>query len=279
MPRKEQPTLFMLEPVGATKHCSRCGQDLPVESFYESTRDGRSAYCKPCAVAYQAELRRARRNDVAPVDVLDCAQCGRALPASDFHKHSTGRGGRRRACRECSLERERERRAGRPRPRSTHCLDGDVVDPVSGGKKTCRTCGKWLPIASFGADRSRPSRLAYSCRACTAEYFREYNLRGGGLKGRLRKYGLSVDAYKRLRAAQGGRCAICREAVAAGGYAKRLCVDHDHDTGAVRGLLCRTCNLGIGFLRDDPGRLRAAIAYLAAPPAQAVLGDRAEAAS
>lgn len=58
-----------------------------------------------------------------------------------------------------------------------------------------------------------------------------------------------------LRRAQGGRCAICRRRT-------RLGIDHDHTTEFVRGLLCRACNLGIGLLKNDPRRLRAAAAYL-----------------
>lgn len=61
---------------------------------------------------------------------------------------------------------------------------------------------------------------------------------------------------ERLTLEQDGKCAIC-------GSEERLCVDHDHATGAVRALLCNGCNLGIGSFRDDPSRLSAAIDYLA----------------
>lgn len=57
------------------------------------------------------------------------------------------------------------------------------------------------------------------------------------------------------------RCAICFEAPRLG---ERLAVDHCHETGVVRGLLCRRCNTGIGLLRDDPMVLNAAVAYLEA---------------
>lgn len=66
--------------------------------------------------------------------------------------------------------------------------------------------------------------------------------------------------------AQGGRCAICgvRGDVQELGFKQResLCVDHDHDTGAIRGLLCSPCNLGIGKLEDDPEIISNAVKYL-----------------
>jgi hypothetical protein len=75
-------------------------------------------------------------------------------------------------------------------------------------------------------------------------------------------YGILQEDYDALLASQNGHCAIC------GGdrfdkRRKALGVDHDHLTGVVRGLLCRSCNLAIGLLRDDPALLRAALDYLA----------------
>jgi Recombination endonuclease VII len=70
-------------------------------------------------------------------------------------------------------------------------------------------------------------------------------------------YGISLEDYARLLAEQGGVCAICLRQPA-----ERLCVDHCHATGKVRGLLCRTCNTGLGCYRDDPSLLTTAAAYL-----------------
>jgi hypothetical protein len=71
------------------------------------------------------------------------------------------------------------------------------------------------------------------------------------------RYGLPKDEFRRLTEAQAGLCAIC-----GGPDPKGLCVDHDHQTGAVRGLLCHRCNFGLGNFDDDPSLLRAAAAYL-----------------
>lgn len=73
------------------------------------------------------------------------------------------------------------------------------------------------------------------------------------------KYGMTIEDYDRMFAEQNGGCAIC------GGTPTRtehLHVDHDHETGRIRGLLCDSCNLGLGKFRDDPDVLAKAAAYL-----------------
>jgi Recombination endonuclease VII len=75
-----------------------------------------------------------------------------------------------------------------------------------------------------------------------------------------RLYGISQADYDALLAKQGGRCAICRKLP----KNERLCVDHCHLTGMIRGLLCRQCNFGLGSLGEDQRALVAALAYLGA---------------
>ena len=71
------------------------------------------------------------------------------------------------------------------------------------------------------------------------------------------KYGISSEQWTAMLVEQSGRCAICSNPM------REPCVDHDHETLAVRGLLCSGCNTGIGHLRDSSDVLRAAIKYLA----------------
>jgi len=75
----------------------------------------------------------------------------------------------------------------------------------------------------------------------------------------LRLYGISIETFELMRAAQGGVCKICLQPEATG---RNLSIDHDHTTGKVRGLLCSNCNNGLGRFGDSIERLAAAQRYL-----------------
>jgi hypothetical protein len=75
-------------------------------------------------------------------------------------------------------------------------------------------------------------------------------------------YGVEHGWYDKTFEAQGKKCAICGRTDSGRANSKRLCVDHDHATGKVRGLLCHPCNSGIGKLKDDVTLLQSAIDYL-----------------
>lgn len=81
-------------------------------------------------------------------------------------------------------------------------------------------------------------------------------------KNRVKSYFITDDEYDTILEEQGGACAICgnRDGNAVG-FA--LCVDHDHETGRVRGLLCVKCNLLIGHADENPETLKSASEYLA----------------
>ena len=82
------------------------------------------------------------------------------------------------------------------------------------------------------------------------------DVRNANLK---RLYGITRADWDAMLASQGGLCAICKTSEPG---KKGFHVDHSHDTGKVRGLLCHGCNLGIGHLRDDPAIVAAALLYL-----------------
>lgn len=93
-------------------------------------------------------------------------------------------------------------------------------------------------------------------------YQREYKLRNRDFYRKSQKtyelrvrYGLSYEDYEELLVKQDGKCAICNRI-------RKLHVDHCHDTGRVRGLLCNNCNCGIGNLQDDPKIIKKALEYL-----------------
>lgn len=88
------------------------------------------------------------------------------------------------------------------------------------------------------------------CRAAMATYAR---------KKRIRSYGLTVEQFDSMVESQDGRCASCRDVFV---DSQTTHIDHDHKTNLVRGLLCRDCNLGLGYFRDDPERLASILNYI-----------------
>lgn len=130
------------------------------------------------------------------------------------------------------------------------------------GRYCSRTC----------IDLKRHSAVSCAAAGCTATFRRRGRQRFcsrtcyGRTRRQVDRYGITADDYAALHAAQGGRCLICGdvETVERKGRTRQLCVDHDHATGAVRGLLCSRCNAGLGLFLDDPERLIAAAGYLAA---------------
>ncbi len=75
-----------------------------------------------------------------------------------------------------------------------------------------------------------------------------------------RKYNLDVEEYDRMLVEQNYSCKICETHIS--NLTKVLCVDHCHATGKVRGLLCHSCNVAIGLLKDNTETLKKAIKYL-----------------
>lgn len=137
----------------------------------------------------------------------------------------------------------------------------------------CRSCLNAIRRARYGTDEVYKQRHVVSSRKWRAqdpERAKQSTLASYQrnrdkylLQQRLRNHGLTVDEYVTMFAAQGGLCAICRQPErAANRKPTTLCIDHDHETGRVRGLLCSGCNSSIGYAQDDPARLRAAADYL-----------------
>jgi hypothetical protein len=81
-------------------------------------------------------------------------------------------------------------------------------------------------------------------------------------RNRALKYGLTEERFNLLMVSQDFACAVCDRPLDPKGY-RTIHVDHSHKTGAVRGILCSNCNLGIGHLREDPSIMGRAIDYLA----------------
>lgn len=98
-------------------------------------------------------------------------------------------------------------------------------------------------------------------KAANPELFKDYSARH-----RLRvRYGITLEQYKEMFEEQEGLCFICKQpetAKTTSGTTRRLALDHCHDTGETRKLLCDQCNRGIGAFKDNPKLLREAANYL-----------------
>lgn len=133
--------------------------------------------------------------------------------------------------------------------------------------KICGACRKTLLITEFHKDASKRDGLHHNCKPCAKELRRrrESNPAARAIKAEKRRawglsnyYGLTSAEYLEMYDAQDGKCAIC-------GYSqdgKWLAVDHCHETGAVRGLLCNDCNLMLGNSGDRPDVLESGAEYL-----------------
>lgn len=131
----------------------------------------------------------------------------------------------------------------------------------------CPKCGEMKPRDGFYGVRKRSGWCKPCSRARSAAYYaankekqkaahREWvsNNRERAADQKARSaYGLSVEEFEQLK--REGKCAIC-------GGTERLCIDHCHISKRVRGVLCASCNKGLGFFKDDANRIRAAIEYL-----------------
>lgn len=115
----------------------------------------------------------------------------------------------------------------------------------------------WCKDCPIGSSRPTP----YPGPRCATHHraFRKQQKARNHERTVVNTYGLSYGEYERLYVEQGGVCFICRRAT---GATKRLAVDHDHDTGLVRGLLCGPCNKMVGYFRNSPEAFRRAADYL-----------------
>lgn len=150
-----------------------------------------------------------------------------------------------------------------------NCRWCDMPRGVDGTRDLCRTHADMVVAAAKRKRvRDRAAGLCDKCCKPLTPHHRKTKrlckncVSPRPIKGmRFCRYGITDDDYLRMVASQGGVCVICKQPET-GGRTKRLSVDHCHASKKVRGLLCGSCNRGLGSFRDDPSRLRAAAAYI-----------------
>ena len=132
--------------------------------------------------------------------------------------------------------------------------------------RKCPRCGVKIPLSQPG------SKNGY-CRPCGNQMARarriDFRHKAAGVSAQRKiVFGLNSNEYEALVASQRNKCAICRKSETATrrGRVRTLCVDHDHKTGIIRGLLCTRCNTALGLFDDSRPVLSSAIAYLTNSP-------------
>ncbi len=188
----------------------------------------------------------------------NCKDCGETKPIVEFWKWKGSKDGYALYCRRCfgfrnaatvALRRERE---GLP-PAAPRVKPPQVPE----GMKWCRDCEEIKPLDAFVVSKKASGRGSY-CKPCqnARTYESRQRLHGGSREYHLRRrYGIGVKAFEEMLEAQDGLCLICDKP-------DPEHVDHDHETGKVRGILCFNCNQGLGNFRDDIRSLIRAVGYL-----------------
>lgn len=134
-------------------------------------------------------------------------------------------------------------------------------------KKTCTECGIEKLLEDFSLHSKGRGGRNPKCKECknkqARHYFEQNRVRLLAVKNtrrnnvtRFTQYGITQDEYLQLYKDQDGQCKIC------GAQRATLPIDHNHKTGKVRGLLCHSCNFGLGHFQDSVQLLTNAIAYL-----------------
>jgi Recombination endonuclease VII len=135
------------------------------------------------------------------------------------------------------------------RPKATHCRKGHALSLDNlDSRGRCKICRTLQNSRRWGKDSEKLKANRRAWGEANPEYQKDYDLR--------RSVGITLAEREIKRAAQNNRCLICGDE-----FIKTPHVDHDHETGIVRDLLCERCNPGIALFLHDPVRLDAASAY------------------
>jgi hypothetical protein len=173
-----------------------------------------------------------------------CPECGESRPHSDFGRNKTRPDGLSFYCLPCNRARNgqwyREHRRRQGKVVRDHSW-------VPDGFRWCPECKRAVAHDDYSRSSRTPSGFGSRCKAChnaanNAAYW-------------MRTYGLTKADVAVLRASQGDCCGVC-------GAPAPQHLDHDHETGRIRKLLCQRCNHGLGLFRDDPYLLRVAALYV-----------------
>ena len=173
-----------------------------------------------------------------------CPRCGLTRNTEEFGRNRSLRDGLSCYCKVCNRE------IGSALYRRKREADGFLVrqrETLPPGVKRCARCREVKFLSDFHRLRQQSGGYNPYCKDCRSAMASDTHIK--------RMYGLSRVELDALIASQGGLCAICQSN-------RAVQVDHDHATGKIRGVLCFTCNVALGQLKDDVALFRKAIEYL-----------------
>lgn len=242
---KKKRRVFVIESssgVVLKKQCTLCQAYKPLDGFRKLKGNylDLTPLCRTC-LAEKERLERAKKGvrqkriEVVIVNgntCIKCKICAAIKPKDEFRKVLKSQLGHGALCKACLNKRDRTKRRIRGieerGPKLLHDTAGQITH------KSCALCKEVLSMNSFDKHKSGFLGKRSYCKKCTHEFY---------LK---RKYGLTTADKNRLYESQGKKCAICQTFF----QLSKLFVDHCHQTGKIRGLLCNSCNCAIGFLGD-----------------------------
>lgn len=172
-----------------------------------------------------------------------CPKCQRQLLTTDFEKNRSKKSGVQGYCRECSREYRSARRL----------KDLEAARARDRKYRTGASRAKYLATKRASYQKHKTKWKEYGRRYSRSRRRHSFE------RKLIREYRIDLHDYALMWVAQGCACATCHvhfdETV-------RVCVDHCHSTGQVRGLLCDPCNKALGQVKDNPQRLRNLATYL-----------------
>jgi hypothetical protein len=166
------------------------------------------------------------------MEIKCCIKCEKIKPISGFHRKTKAKDGFQPWCKTCASKGHAEYRI----QHAEELSDKAAKYYIENREK------KIIQVAEYYTKHAKE----------IISYTTEYNLQ--------RKYGLTIEKYNEMLETQDNGCIICGKTPEENG--KRLDVDHNHNTGKVRGLLCGNCNRALGLLQDNPELCRQAMLYL-----------------
>lgn len=242
-----------------TKICTCCHKEKELNQFskYKKNKDGHTYQCKECINKKIKERRKKKglqtyEKRIVVDGKLLCFTCKQWKIIDDFivqPNHPTGKSA---LCKQCNNEKYRKKYSGQPNKIS---YPREIID----GKLRCCICKEEKELKHFGICNRNKIPYDNSCKDCKRKKRKDKwtDTKNNDLK---KKYKISFSDLLEMKKKQNYKCAICgcdeKEII------KGLAVDHDHNTGLVRGLLCGGCNIALGIVGDSKEHLLAMISYL-----------------